>query len=99
MIRVILPPHLRALADVDGREIQLEVADPVCPRTIIDAIEARYPMLAGTIREHGTQKRRPLVRFYACEEDVSHEPLDTPLPNDVGSGKEPFYIIGAIAGG
>jgi len=99
MIRVILPPHLRALANLSGREIQVDVSNPVCTRTIIDAIEARYPMLTGTIRDHGTQKRRPMVRFYACEEDLSHDSPDTPLPPKVASGEEPFYIIAAIAGG
>jgi hypothetical protein len=98
MIRVILPQHLRALANVE-REVQVEVRPPVTPRTILDALEARYPMLKGTIRDHATGQRRALVRFFACEEDLSHEPPDTPLPDTVASGKEPFFIIGAIAGG
>ena len=98
MIRVVLPYHLRTLANVD-REVQLDVAGPATQRSVLDALEARYPMLRGTIREHVTQKRRPLVRFFACEEDVSNEPPDAPLPAAVGSGAEPFFIIGAIAGG
>jgi hypothetical protein len=98
MIRVVLPQHLRVLANID-REIQLEVAEPVTQRTIIDAIEARYPVLKGTIRDHHTQQRRPLVRFFACEEDLSHESPDAPLPEKVRSGAEPFIILGAIAGG
>jgi len=98
MIRVILPQHLRTLAGVD-REVQVDVASPVTTRSIIDAIEARYPMLRGTIRDHVTHKRRPLVRFFACEEDVSLDSLDNPLPDKIASGAEPFYIIGAIAGG
>ncbi|HEY7118025.1 MAG TPA: MoaD/ThiS family protein [Tepidisphaeraceae bacterium] len=100
MIRVILPQHLRALANVD-REVQVEVPPgmPVTQRTIIDALEARYPMLCGTVRDHVTQRRRPLVRFFACEEDLSHQSPDAPLPDSVASGAEPFFIIGAIAGG
>jgi sulfur-carrier protein len=98
MIRVVLPTHLRALANVD-REVQLEVASPVTQRTILNALEARYPALRGTIRDHVTKQRRPLVRFFACEEDISHDPADVPLPEKVASGAEPFYIIGAIAGG
>ena len=98
MIRVVLPYHLRTLAQV-GAEVQLDVAAPVTPRSILDALEARYPMLRGTIRDHGTGKRRPMLRFFACEEDFSHEPVDTPLPEQIASGKEPFWIIGAIAGG
>ena len=98
MIRVILPTHLRALANVD-REVTVDVAGMVTQRTILDALEARYPVLRGTIRDHDTQKRRPLVRFFACGEDISHESPDTPLPDAVWSGAEPFYIIGAIAGG
>src|SRR2546429_1018699 len=97
-IRVILPAHLRTLAKVE-REVQLDVAGPVTQRSVLDALEARYPMLTGTIRDHGTLQRRPLVRFSACEEDLSHDPPDTPLPEAVASGKEPFFIIGAIAGG
>jgi sulfur-carrier protein len=98
MIRVVLPHHLRVLASVD-REVQLDVPAPVTQRSILDALEARYPMLRGTIRDHATAKRRPLVRFFACEEDLSHEPPDAPLPQPVAAGKEPFFIIGAIAGG
>ena len=98
MIRVVLPHHLRTLANV-GREVQLEVDSPVTQRSILDALEARYPMLRGTIRDYGTQQRRPLVRFFACEDDLSHDPPDTPLPDKVASGAEPFVILGAIAGG
>ena len=98
MIRVILTTHLRTLAGTD-REVQVDVAGPVTQRSILDALEARYPMLRGTIRDHVTQKRRPLVRFFACEDDLSHESPDTPLPEAVASGAEPFFIIGAIAGG
>lgn len=98
MIRVELPQHLRTLAHV-GREVQLEVEGPVTLRSVLDALEARYPMLRGTIRDHGTQQRRAFLRFFACEEDLSHEPPDFPLPDAVTSGKEPFLIIGAIAGG
>ena len=98
MIRVDLPQHLRTLAQV-GREIQLEVEGPVTQRSILDALEARYPMLRGTIRDHGTLQRRAFLRFFACEEDLSHETPDAPLPDAVASGKEPFLIIGAIAGG
>ena len=98
MIRVIIPHHLRTLAKV-GAEVQLEVAAPVTQRSVLDALEARYPMLRGTIRDHGTGKRRPMLRFFACEEDLSLEPPDSPLPEAVVSGKEPFFIIGAIAGG
>jgi molybdopterin synthase sulfur carrier subunit len=98
MIRVILPPHLRTLAQVSG-DVELEVAAPVTQRSILDALEARYPMLRGTIRDHVTQQRRAFLRFFACEEDLSHEPPDAPLPDAVVSGKEPFIVIGAIAGG
>jgi sulfur-carrier protein len=98
MIRVILPQHLRTLAHV-GTELELEVMGPVTQRSILDALEARYPMLRGTIREHDTQQRRPFLRFFACEEDLSHESPDAPLPDAVVSGAEPFLIIGAIAGG
>jgi hypothetical protein len=98
MIRVVLPAHLRTLAQVRG-EVEIEVAGPVTQRSILDALEARYPMLQGTIRDHVTQQRRPFVRFFACEEDWSHEPTDKPLPESVASGKEPFVVIGAIAGG
>ena len=98
MIRVVLPFHLRTLARVDG-EVTLEVNGPVTQRAILDALEARYPMLCGTIRDHVTQQRRAFVRFFACEEDLSHEPPDAPLPEAVASGTEPFLVIGAIAGG
>src|SRR5438445_9806307 len=98
MIRVILPPHLRTLAHV-GAEVTLDVAGAVTQRSILDALEARYPMLRGTIRDHVTQQRRPMLRFFACEEDLSHESPDAPLPEAVASGKEPLFIVGAIAGG
>src|SRR6266851_3358099 len=98
MIRVILPPHLRGLARVRG-EVELEVEGPVTQRSVLDALEARYPMLRGTIREHITQQRRPFLRFFACEEDLSLEPPDAPLPEAVASGAEPLVILGAIAGG
>src|SRR5689334_19686210 len=98
MIRVVLPYHLRTLAQV-GAEVQLEVAGPATQRSGLDALEARYPMLRGTIRDHGTGRRRPMLRFFACEEDLSLEPPDAPLPDAVASGAEPFWIIGAIAGG
>ena len=98
MIRVILPAHLRTLASAD-REISLEVPSPVTPRTIVTAIEQKFPMLKGTIRDHVTQERRPLVRFFACEEDISHNSPDTPLPEKIANGEEPFFIVGAIAGG
>ena len=98
MIRVVLPHHLRRLAQVDG-EVQLEVADPVTPQAIIDALEDRYPTLRGTIRDQVTQQRRPFVRFFACEEDLSHQPIDAPLPDPVVTGREPFLVVGAMAGG
>jgi molybdopterin synthase sulfur carrier subunit len=98
MIRVVIPYHLRTLAHVDG-ELQLDVAEPVSIRTVIDAIEARYPMLRGTIRDQVTGQRRPMVRFYACEQDFSNDTPETPLPQPVASGAEPLLIIGAIAGG
>ncbi len=98
MIRVVLPTHLRTLAHVDG-EVTLEVEGEATQRSVLDALEARYPMLCGTIRDHVTQKRRPFVRFFACEEDLSHEPPDAPLPDQVATGAEPFLIVGAIAGG
>lgn len=98
MIRVVLPPHLRTLARVHD-EIQLEVEGQVTQRSILDALEARYPMLRGTIRDHVTHKRRPYVRFFACEEDLSHEPSDAPLPEGIATGEEPFWIVAAIAGG
>jgi molybdopterin synthase sulfur carrier subunit len=97
-VRVVLPQHLRTLAHT-GNELQLEVSGAVTQRSVLDALEARYPMLRGTIRDHVTQQRRPFLRFFACEEDLSHESPDTPLPESVVSGKEPFLIIGAIAGG
>jgi sulfur-carrier protein len=98
MIRVEIPQHLRTLAHVD-REVTLEIDGPVTQRSVLDTLEARYPMLRGTIRDHGTQQRRAFLRFFACEEDLSHESPDAPLPDAVASGKEPFLIIGAIAGG
>jgi molybdopterin synthase sulfur carrier subunit len=98
MIRVTLPAHLRKLAHVDG-EVKLDVEGQVTQRSVIDAIEARYPMLKGTIRDHVTQKRRAFVRFFACGEDLSHESADAPLPTAVATGAEPFMIVGAIAGG
>jgi len=99
MIRVALPYHLRTLAKIESPEVQLEVAAPVTARRILDALEARYPMLAGTIREHGTGQRRAFMRIFACEEDWSHQPLDAALPEAVASGREPLLILGAIAGG
>jgi len=98
MIRVVLPAHLRTLARVDG-EVTLNVKGPVTQRTVLDALEARYPMLRGTIRDHVTQRRRPFVRFFACEEDLSHESPDVPLPDAVATGAEPLFIVGAMAGG
>ncbi len=98
MIRVILPQHLRTLAQA-GSEVQLEVVTPVTQRSVLDALEARYPMLSGAIRDHVTKQRRPFLRFFACEEDLSHDPPDRPLPEAVASGKDPFIVIGAIAGG
>jgi sulfur-carrier protein len=98
MIRVVLPPHLRTLARVDG-EVELKVAGPVTQRAVRDALEARYPMLSGTMRDHASQLRRPLVRFFACGEDLSHESPDAPLPDAIANGSEPFLVIGAIAGG
>jgi len=98
MIRVLLPAHLRALAHV-GSEISIEVPGPVTQRSVLDALENAYPMLRGTIRDHVTQARRPFLRFFACSEDWSHESPDTLLPDDIVSGKEPLYIVGAIAGG
>jgi sulfur-carrier protein len=98
MIRVILPGHLRTLAHVK-EEVQLEVSGPVTQRSVLDALEAQYPMLRGTIRDHVTHERRPFLRFFACEEDYSLQSPDTPLPEAIASGKEPLLIIGAIAGG
>jgi hypothetical protein len=99
MIRVVLPQHLRTLANLDGREVTLDVEGIVTARAILDALETQYPMLRGTIRDHVTLQRRPMLRFFACEEDLSHESPDKPLPAAVASGAEPFFIIGAIAGG
>jgi sulfur-carrier protein len=98
MIRIILPPHLRTLAHVGG-EVELDVKGEVTQRSVLDTLETSYPMLRGTIRDHVTQQRRPFLRFFACEEDLSHEPPDAPLPDAVVSGAEPFVILGAIAGG
>jgi len=98
MIRVVLPPHLRKLARVE-REVQLDVEGPVTLRSVLDALEARYPMLRGTIRDYVTQRRRSFVRFFACQEDLSHEPPDTPLPDAVATGAEPLMVVGAMAGG
>lgn len=98
MIRVVLPAHLRTLAKVHA-EVELEIQGPVTQRSVLDALEARFPMLSGTIRDHVTQQRRPFLRFFACEEDLSHELPDAPLPEAVASGAEPLLIIGAIAGG
>ena len=98
MIRVILPYHLRLLAKVDG-EVSLDVEAPVTQRSILDALEARYPALCGTIRDHVTGKRRAMLRFFACQEDYSNDPPDTPLPDAVATGAEPFWIVGAVAGG
>jgi hypothetical protein len=98
MIRVVLPPHLRTLAHV-GSEVQLDVEGPATQRAVLDALEARYPMLRGTIRDHVTHQRRPMLRFFACEDDLSLESPDVPLPAAVASGAEPFWIVGAIAGG
>lgn len=98
MIRVVLPQHLRTLARVNG-EVTLGVTGPVTQRSILDALESRYPMLKGTIRDHITLKRRPFIRFFACEQDLSHESPDTPLPDAVVTGSEPFLIVGAMAGG
>jgi hypothetical protein len=98
MIRVVLPYHLRNLAGV-GDEVQLEIGSPVTLGAVLDALESRYPALQGTIRDHGTLKRRPFVRFFACKEDLSHEPPDTPLTEAISNGTEPFLIVGAMAGG
>ena len=98
MIRVVLPRHLRTLARV-GSEVELELDGQVTQRAILDALETHYPMLRGTIRDHSTQQRRPLVRFFVCGEDVSHDPPDSPLPDAIAKGTEPFFIMGAIAGG
>jgi len=98
MIQVLLPAHLRTLARIEG-DVHLEVEGQATLRSVLDALEASYPMLRGTIRDHVPQRRRPYVRFFACEEDLSHEPPDTPLPDAVANGKEPLLVIGAIAGG
>jgi hypothetical protein len=98
MIRVVLPSHLRKLARVDG-EVQLEVEGQATQRSVLDALENRYPMLRGTIRDHTTQRRRPFVRFFACQEDLSNEVPDAPLPEAVATGAEPFLVVGAMAGG
>ena len=98
MIRVVLPYHLRVLAQVNG-EVQLEVQPPATQRTVLDALETRFPMLTGTVRDHVTKRRRAYLRLYACEQDLSHEEPDTPLPDAVATGAEPFLVIGAIAGG
>ena len=98
MIRVVLPPHLRNLAQV-GREVELDVQGEATPQSVLDALESRYPVLRGTIRDQTTHERRALVRFFACEQDLSLDPPDTPLPADVATGREPFLIIGAMAGG
>ena len=98
MIRVVLPAHLRTLAQVDG-EVEVDVDGPATQRSVLDSLEARYPVLRGTIRDHVTQQRRPFVRFYACEEDLSHEPPDAPLPEPVARGAEPFLVVGSMAGG
>jgi sulfur-carrier protein len=98
MIRVVLPTHLRTLARVT-REVEFEIEGPITQRSVLNALEARYPMLRGTIRDHATQLRRPFVRFFACEQDLSHESPDSLLPEAVASGREPFCIVGAIAGG
>ncbi|HMZ53643.1 MAG TPA: MoaD/ThiS family protein [Nitrospira sp.] len=98
MVRVILPQHLRALARVEG-ELSLEVVEPVTQRSVLDALEARFPMLRGTIRDHAAKRRRPFIRFFACEQDLSHEADDRPLPDAVAQGQEPLLIVGAMAGG
>jgi sulfur-carrier protein len=98
MVRVILPQHLRTLARIDG-EVSLDVATPVTVGSVLDAMESRYPMLRGTIRDHVTRRRRPFIRFFACEQDLSHESPDAPLPDAVATGAEPFLIVGAMAGG
>ena len=99
MIRVVLPAHLRTLACVDGDEVTIHVKGHATQRSLLDALEAAYPALRGTIRDHVTQQRRPFVRFFACEQDLSHERLDTALPDAVAAGIEPFFVVGAIAGG
>jgi molybdopterin synthase sulfur carrier subunit len=98
MIRVVLPAHLRTLAHVDG-EVQLRIEGPVTQRSVLDAVETTFPMLRGTIRDHDTKRRRPFVRFFACQQDLSHEPPDAPLPAAVATGAEPLLVVGAMAGG
>ncbi len=98
-VRVVLPTHLRTLAGLDRGEVRLAVEGPVTQRSVLDALEARYPALAGTVRDRATDRRRPFVRFFACQEDLSHEPPDAPLPEPVCAGTEPFIVLGAIAGG
>ncbi|WP_074311261.1 MoaD/ThiS family protein [Singulisphaera sp. GP187] len=98
MIRVVLPTHLRTLARING-ETELHVEPPITQRSVLDALEVRFPMLRGTIRDHETQRRRPFLRFFACEQDLSHEHPDTPLPDAIATGAEPFLVVGAIAGG
>lgn len=98
MIRVVLPAHLRALARVGG-EVRIDLADRATLRAVLDALESQYPVLRGAIRDHVTQQRRPFIRFFACRRDLSHDPADTPLPDAVASGEEPFLVVGAIAGG
>jgi hypothetical protein len=98
MIRVVLPTHLKTLAGIEG-EVELEVPPPVTQRSVLDALEVRYPQLRGTIRDHGTQVRRPFLRFFLCGEDNSHQSPDSPLPEAIASGREPFLVVGAVAGG
>jgi len=98
VIRVVLPAHLKTLAGVDG-EVQIEVSQPVTTEAVLDALEARFPVLGGTVRDRATGRRRPFIRFFACEEDLSHDPADAELPPAVAKGAEPFYIVGAMAGG
>ena len=98
MIRVVLPAHLRTLARV-GEQVEVQVQGPVTQRSVLDALEAGYPVLRGAIRDHATRQRRPFIRFFACEQDLSHEPLDAPLPDAVASGAEPYLVVGAMAGG
>jgi sulfur-carrier protein len=98
MIRVVLPFHLRTLANV-GKEVELSIEAPITIGTVLDAVEDRYPMLRGTIRDHVTHQRRPFIRFFACGQDLSHQPIDLPLPDEIASGTEPFRVVGAMAGG
>jgi hypothetical protein len=98
MIRVVLPAHLRTLARFDG-EVRLSIEGPITQRSVLDALEARYPALCGTIRDHVTRRRRPFIRFFACEQDLSNESPDDPLPEAVASGQEPYFVVGAVAGG